>query len=233
MHKTFCAKCGQEIFEPPDLPVSERRPCGKCNSTGRSVNVAGEDFVVASALVIGDVNVEALRTLPPLLMQQVLIFADKTREGILVAAVNEPWFEIIAELERNPDLAFQISPERWEHMVAGAYKRAGFDDVILTPRSGDFGRDIVATKFGIGSVRIIDQVKRYRRGHLVAADEVRALYGTLNLNRDGASKAFLTTTSKFAPGVFNEMREIIPSRMELIDGDMLLDRLKLLAKKDR
>jgi restriction system protein len=76
-------------------------------------------------------------------------------------------------------------------MVAGAYDRVGFDKVILTPRSGDLRRDVIAIKYGLGTVRVIDQVKAYGPGHLVTADDVRALLGVLDA--DGASKGFLTT----------------------------------------
>ena len=61
--------------------------------------------------------------------------------------------------------------------MAGAYSKAGFDEVTLTPHSGDFGRDVIAIKRGIGSIRVIDQVKAYKKGHLVTANDVRALHG--------------------------------------------------------
>jgi hypothetical protein len=53
-------------------------------------------------------------------------------------------------------MAFQMTPRMWEEMVAGAYERAGFDDVILTPRSGNLGRHVIAIKHGLGTIRVID-----------------------------------------------------------------------------
>jgi len=97
----------------------------------------------------------------PLLLQTLIIPGDRVPEGKLIEAVTVPWFEIIAALEREPSVAFAISPEKWEEIVAGAYKRAGFDEVVLTPRSGDHGRDVIAIKRGLGEVRVIDQVKAY------------------------------------------------------------------------
>ena len=64
---------------------------------------------------------------------------------------------------------------------------------VITPRSGDYGRDVIATKRGIGRVRVIDQVKAYRPGNLVTANDVRALAGVLHC--DGASKGFLTVSA--------------------------------------
>ena len=112
----------------------------------------------------------------------------------------------------------------------GAYWKAGFDEVTLTPSSGDFGRDIIAVKHGLGTVRIIDQVKAYGPNHLVTADDVRALFGVLQ--GDKASKGFLTTTSDFAPRLRNDilLKPFIPAQLELINGKMLLARLEELAK---
>jgi len=69
-----------------------------------------------------------------------------------------PWIEIIKFLVRKPNLVFQIPADKSEEIVAGGYKAAGFDEVILTPRSGDLGRDVIATKKGIGQIRVIEQV---------------------------------------------------------------------------
>ena len=116
-------------------------------------------------------------------------------------------------------------------MIAGAYKAAGFDEVILTPHSGDYGRDVIAIKYGLGSVRVIDQVKAYKPGHLVTADDVRALIGVLH--GDGASKGFLTTTSDFAPRLKDDplIAPFIPARLELTNGNKLMARLQELSKK--
>src|SRR5207249_1009544 len=86
----------------------------------------------------------------------------------------------------------------WEEIIAAAYQAAGFDEVTLTPRSADGGRDVIAVRRGRYSVRLLDQVKAYGPNHLVTADEVRSLMGVLSSDR-GASKGVLTTTSDFAP----------------------------------
>jgi restriction system protein len=146
-------------------------------------------------------------------------------------AVTLPWFEIIALLSRDPSLAYQIAARKWEEIIAGAYQRAGFDEVTLTPGSGDLGRDVIAVKRGLGTVRIIDQVKAYGPNHLVTADDVRALLGVLQ--GDKASKGFLTTTSDFAPKLRDDilLKPFMPAQLELINGKMLLARLEELAKK--
>jgi restriction endonuclease Mrr len=101
----------------------------------------------------------------------------------------------------------------------------------LTPRSGDHGRDVIAIKKGLGSVRIIDQVKAFKPPNLVTADDVRALMGVLQ--GDGASKGFLTTTTDFAPRLRADplIVPFMPARLELVNGTALLARLEELSRK--
>jgi restriction system protein len=92
--------------------------------------------------------------------------------------------------------------------------------VVLTPRSGDKGRDVIATRTDIGTIRFYDQVKAFKPGRIVTANDVRATYGVLCLHQN-VSKAVVTTTSQFAPGVFDEFKPIMPYRLELKDGQQL------------
>lgn len=167
---------------------------------------------------------------PNILLRTVVIPGEKTTEGQIIEAVTLPWFDIVELLERDPTVAFQISDRKWEELIAGAYKRSGFESVTLTPRSGDLGRDVIAEKRGLGVVRVIDQVKAYKPGHLVDANDVRALMGVLHT--DGASKGFVTTTSDFAPKLREDplITPLIPSRLELINGIKLRERLILISK---
>jgi hypothetical protein len=118
--------------------------------------------------------------LPGILLQAVIIPGDKTTEGQLIDAVASPWFKILQLIKQRPETIHEIDWRKWEEIIAGAYSEEGFQ-VILTPRSNDKGRDIVATKNEIGSIRIIDQVKAYKPGHVVTAEEVRAMLGVLTL----------------------------------------------------
>jgi restriction system protein len=169
--------------------------------------------------------------LPGILLQTVVELGPKTNDGHLIQAVTLPWFEIVAALQKNPAMAFQMTPRMWEEMIAGAYERAGFDEVILTPRSGDLGRDVIAIKRGLGTVRVIDQVKANGPGRFVTADDVRALLGVLDA--DGASKGFLTTTSDFAPRLPEDrlLKKYLGTQLELVNGTKLLARLKELAQR--
>lgn len=128
-----------------------------------------------------------------------------------------PWFTILDILRANPEEAFKIPPRKREEIIAGAYAAEGFDEVILTPHSGDLDRDVIVTKHGFGSICIYDQMKAYKPGHLVTAEEVRAMNGILEGN---VSKGIVTTTSDFAPRIREDaiLRPLMPHRLELKAG---------------
>ena len=224
----ICSKCGKQFNVNADEELNKRTPCPNCGSTTRNISVS-----VSNSIVVTTIMDAILVKEPPLdfLLKTIIVPGEKSTEGRIVEAVTIPWFKIIALLKKDPSTAFQIPSDKWEEIVAGAYNRAGFDEVTLTPRSGDFGRDVIAIKKGIGHVRVIDQVKAYKPGHLVTANDVRALMGVLQ--GDSASKGFLTTTSDFAPKIKDDPLIIpfIPSRLELINGIALFKRLAELSEK--
>jgi restriction system protein len=115
-------------------------------------------------------------------MVMVIVPEKIVMEGVLVRSVSVFWTEVVQELRSNWNKAFALEPRIWEELVAGAYAKAGFDEVVLTPRSGDHGRDVIATKRGIGSIRILGSVTAYNPGHLVTKEEVHALAGVVNLD---------------------------------------------------
>ena len=151
----------------------------------------------------------------------------------MVAGLAVPWFEIISQLERDPEFLFKIPWRKLEEIIAGAYTRAGWPEVILTPRSGDRGRDVIATRPGVGSVRIIDQIKAYRQGYVVTADEVRSMLGVLSAEFN-VSKGLITTTSRFAPGIDKDsgLNAFMPYRLELKNGDELRQWLLKLRSQE-
>ena len=157
----------------------------------------------------------------------------RTAEGILVKSTSLVWKEIVQRLGNDWTVVYQLAPETLEELVAGAYKKAGYDDVTLTPRSGDHGRDVIAIKRGVGCVKIIGSVKRYAPGNLVSYDDIRALLGVLSGERD-ASKGIITTTSDFPPRVKEDpnIAPFIPTRLELMNGEATQKWLQELAANE-
>ena len=213
------------IDEAQDVGPEGRRPCPNCGSMSRIYNMFGSGGIqISGSGIIGVGTVS-----PPtssFLLQAVIVPGAKVFDGNLIAAVAPAWKKIIDLLEKDPKLAFTITPRKWEEIIAGAYEEAGFDEVILTPHSGDLGRDVIATKKGYWSVRIIDQVKAYGPDHRVPANDVRALVGVLHGDQT-ASKGLVTTTSDFAPMIASDpfIAPFIPHRLELVNGKQLITRL--------
>lgn len=222
-----CADCGRELSTDDSL----KTPCPTCGSVRFRAAPKVEPVVLNWTVMRPSVSYQRLRNTANLLLKGVLVPDASTDAGMLVEVVAPAWFQILRLLQDDPDAAFRIPPRAWEEIVAGAYVEAGFDEVTLTPASGDLGRDVIAVKRGIGKVRVIDQVKAYRPDHLVTANDVRALMGVLQ--GDGASKGFVTTTSDFAPKIADDplIVPFVPSRLELVNGEQLLSRLKELASE--
>jgi hypothetical protein len=112
---------------------------------------------------------------PALVLTGIIIPEGRTADGMLIKSTSAVWDEIVKALGANWSVAPEIPHEKWEEIVAGAFKKDGYDEVTLTPRSGDFGRDVIAIRRGIGRVKIIGSVKAYAPGNLVRYDDVRRL----------------------------------------------------------
>lgn len=169
-----------------------------------------------------------------LLQHELTHLVDRNNEGAIIRAISIPWLEIYYALKKDPDTIVQFSehPERFEEFIAASYQREGWEKVILTPRSGDGGRDVIAEKGGFGAIRILDQCKAFRRGHLVGQTDVRAMLGVLHSDAN-ASKAVISTSSDFAPGIASDqsIQKFVPNRLELRNGKQLVDWLSTIEDK--
>lgn len=190
--------------------------------------VAGQDIALPNIQSTTALYPPELRLVAPEFVIQAALVQPGAQvpDGRLVAGVAVAWFEIVRHLRRDPAFLYQIGWRQFEELIAGAYEREGWSEVILTPRSGDGGRDVIATKTGLGSIRILDQAKKYGPHHLVAADEVRSMLGVLTADHN-VSKGLITTTSDFAPGVSTDQRlqAFMPYRLELKNGPQLIEWL--------
>lgn len=223
----YCTDCGATLATVTTGPIP---PCPTCGSERRTIHapVVGVRLSLnAGAATASAFGVIQLPKTPTIFLQSVIQCGERNKDGDPVIAVLPAWKIIAKMLEQNPDDIYKIGDRKWEEIIAGAYESAGFQ-VVLTPRSGDLGRDVIATKHGMWSVRILDQVKAYGPARPVDANDVRAMYGVLSRDQN-ASKAVVTTTSFFAPGILKEFSEMIPHRLELVNGKELVERLWSIA----
>jgi restriction system protein len=161
-----------------------------------------------------------------LLSRAVIVPYKATAEGQLIWSITAPLRSIIERIMKDPSLIYQVDPRAWEEIIAATYDESGlFDEVTLTPRSGDRGRDVIAVKKGFGSVRLIESVKRHSPGTKTTAEEVQALLGVL-LSDPQASKGIVSTTWEFAPMIWEnpQITQYIPHRLELVNRTDLLNR---------
>ncbi len=162
----------------------------------------------------------------PFSFGSIITLAETVEDGARISLIKPIYSKLIEMLKKDSDFIYKINPRVWEEIIAASYDNAGFDEVILTPGSGDYGRDVIAIKKGFGSIRFIEQVKAYNPNHIVTANEVRALLGVLQADQN-ASKAIFTTTSSFAPRITEDklIKPFLPFRLELIDKQKLIERL--------
>jgi restriction system protein len=163
-----------------------------------------------------------------LLLNALVLPYSSSNDGSIIKAIAPPFLEILKRIEHDPNFLFEFTrhPRKFEEFIAAAYDRAGYDEVTLTPRRNDGGRDVIADKKGFGSVRILEQTKAYAEKRRVTHDEVRAMLGVLSLDSN-ASKGIITTTADFQPGIIRnpEISRFMPHRLELKNGNQLRDFL--------
>jgi restriction system protein len=159
--------------------------------------------------------------------QTVITPYGKTDEGQLIRAVTIPLRAIIQKIMDDPSRMFKIDPRKWEEIIVASYEASGlFDEVTLTPRSGDRGKDLIAVKKGLMALRVVESVKRYTPGHLVTAEEVDALIGVMN-KQPQTNKGIISTTWEFAPKIMDDpdIARLVPTRLQLLNGAELMKRL--------
>ena len=130
---------------------------------------------------------------------------------ISLEEINE---ELIAYLAAHPEKMRDLSPRKFEELVADMWRNQGFE-VTLTPSSRDGGMDVIAVrKNGVGTVMIIIECKRYAATNKVGVEIVRGLYGVVEQKR--ATQGIIATTSYFTKGV-EDFRNEVPYRIGLSD----------------
>ena len=117
----------------------------------------------------------------------------------------------------------EMDPSAFERLVQRLLRESGFIKVEVTGRSGDGGIDGkgVMRLGGLLSFHVIFQCKRFRGS--VSVSQIRDFRGAM-VGR--ADKGLLVTTGNFTRDAMKEaVRDGAPA-IDLIDGDLLVEKLK-------
>jgi restriction endonuclease Mrr len=119
----------------------------------------------------------------------------------VLATVEEIPFRAVELILRDPRHLSGLTPRQFEEFVAGVVDRLGFQDVRLTPRSADGGKDVIASRRVNGiPISFYFECKKYAEGNKVQLDTLRGLLGTVAHDSRKANIGVLVTTSTFTRG---------------------------------
>lgn len=122
--------------------------------------------------------------------------------------------EMLRKLNENPDHMHELSPRRFEELVAELLSRHGYG-VTLTPASKDGGKDIYAAKKdALGTFTYIVECKKYAPANKVGVRILRELGGVVSSERYTAG--VLATTSFFTKDAV-EYQKSMPNQISLKD----------------
>jgi restriction system protein len=162
---------------------------------------------------LGSVNPKAVRRF----VQQQAKKTQEVSETVALAEGEVSWRDELL------DVLLDMEPSAFERLVQRLLRESGFIQVRVTGRTGDGGVDGkgIMRLGGLLSFHVIFQCKRYRGS--VSASQVRDFRGAM-VGR--ADKGLLITTGNFTKDAVREaIRDGAPA-IDLIDGDLLTDRLK-------
>ncbi len=94
-----------------------------------------------------------------------IIEGTPNKDGTLVLATTALWQEIAGRLAMIGVRHSNMTPASGR-IIAGAFHKLGFDEVILTPQRTDYGRDVIAVSNGFLSQKVIVSVKAYAPDNL-------------------------------------------------------------------
>jgi len=146
---------------------------------------------------------------------------DTHRESkrLLVLDIDE---ELLRVLSKHPEHTYELSPRKFEELVARILKDLGCD-VELTPATRDHGRDIIAyVRTKVAQFLLFVECKKYSQDRKVGVGVVRGVYGVQRIQR--ANKSLIVTTSYFSKDA-RLLHEGIRHEMELRDYDGLKEWL--------
>lgn len=119
--------------------------------------------------------------------------------SFLVTSIDD---EVKKYLKKHPDKLYELSPRKFEELVASILKDLGFD-VELTQATRDGGRDIIAyIRNAVCSYLTHIECKRYAPDNKVGVGIIREVVGVHHIRK--ATKSIIVTTSFFSSDAVKE-----------------------------
>lgn len=121
------------------------------------------------------------------------------------------------------DRLVELDPGEFEFLIGHLMAVMGFADPIVTPLSNDHGIDVRGELDlqGLASVKLVVQVKRYKRTNTIAAGAIRQFRADIPMDYQGA----FITTSHYQTKARDEAEREGYKRIHLVDGRQLVDLL--------
>lgn len=141
-------------------------------------------------------------------------------EAVIGTGTAEGWRDELLQTLKG------LSPASFERLSQRVLRESGFTQVQVTGRTGDGGIDGagILQLGGLVSFRVLFQCKRY--DGTVGAGAIRDFRGAM-VGR--AERGLLITTGAFSQGARAEATRDGAPLIDLVDGDLLLDKLKELG----
>jgi len=156
--------------------------------------------------------------------------ARPTEKKIVTVSNKRIEEDIEEEVEHTEDwkdkllnILYQITPAAFERLAQRILRESGFFQVEVTGKSGDGGIDgkgIVRVS-GLLSFHVIFQCKRYKGS--VSPSQIRDFRGAM---QGRADKGLIITTGRFTREAIKEATRDGAPPIDLIDGELLCDKLK-------
>lgn len=183
------------------------------------------------ALLKADIDVSNLDTNEIVRYVRERSTIDKIEKGIVEAIPNEKVQKQVEDEVENTeewkdtllDILYKISPAAFERLAQRILRESGFSQVEVTGKVGDGGIDgkgIVRVS-GLLSFHVIFQCKRYKGS--VSPSQVRDFRGAM---QGRADKGLIITTGTFTREAIKEATRDGAPPIDLIDGELLCDKLK-------
>lgn len=125
-------------------------------------------------------------------------------------------------MDQKVEQLYQLTPREFEEWTESLFKSLGFQNVVLTPQSGDKGLDLIAEKDGN---KIAVQCKKFKG--VVGSPVIQAFAGALQTAE--IDKGYFITTGSYSVDA-EKMAQDLP--IELYDKNTLGDLIELAMKSE-